>query len=343
MNSRWLLTSALFLGLALNPAATRLEYSPTEGAQIEKTFNGEFTVFIENVDATMNGQPMPIGMDEIDPSEREGVFSYSVEVLDVLKSVADGRATKLVRTYNTVEGTAEGGGNSEEGSFDELVGQSVEFVWDEEGELYTRSLVDEDAEVEDNLIQSLAAEIEMSGLLPEGEVSVGDTWEVPGEMMAALMVPGIDFYAASKLDSEESVEIPVEILDTLRTSMEEAIIECKFAGLSGDDEGELAVISYTLNAEVSLDLGDVLAEQMDEASEQMEMEMDEFTVDLSLELEGELLWNVKAGRFSSYEIKGEVALDGYMTMTMGGGQMELEGEAEASAEFVVEGEASAKS
>jgi len=342
MNSRWLLTSALFLGLAFAPAETRLEYSPTKGNEIEKSFSGEFTVYIEALDVTMNGQASPLSMDEMDPSEREGVFTYNLEVLDVFKGVAEGRTTELVRTYNAVEGTAEGGGDTEEGSFDDLVGQSVEFVWNEETEQYNRSVLDEDSDLEEDLVQSLAAEIDMSGLLPDGEVSIGDTWEVPGEMMVGLLIPGIDFDSAANVDSEAVGAIPDEIMSALRGSMEEAIIECKFSGLSGDGEAESAVIEYNLTAEVSLDLSEVMAEQMDEQAQQMEMEMDEFAVDLSLELTGEMLWNVQGHRFNSYEMSGEIALDAYMTMSMGGGQMEIEGEAEATSEFTVEGSATVK-
>ena len=342
MNSRWLLTSTLFLGLAFAPAETRLEYSPTKGNEIEKSFSGEFTVYIEALDVTMNGQASPLSMDEMDPSEREGTFTYNLDVLDVFSDVADGRATELVRTYNAIEGSAEGGGETEEGSFDDLVGQTVQFVWDEETEQYDRSVLDEDADLEEDLVQSLAVEIDMSGLLPENEVAVGDTWEVPGEMMAGLLVPGIDFKSAANIDNEAVAEIPGEIMDALRVSMEEAIIECKYSELSGDGDDESAVIAFTMTAEVSLDLGEVMASQMDEAAAQMEMEMDEFTVDLSLELTGEMLWNVKGHRFNSYEMNGEIALDAYMTMSMGGGQMEIEGEAEATSEFTVEGSATVK-
>jgi len=121
------------------------------------------------------------------------------------------------------------------------------------------------------------------------------------------------------------------------------VIECKFTGLSGDGEDESAVISFTMTAEVSLDLSEVMASQMEEQAQQMEMDMEEFSVDLSLELSGEMLWNVMGAHFDSYEMNGEIALDAYMTMSMGGGQMELEGEAEATAEFTVEGSATAKS
>ena len=342
MNSRWLLTSALFFGLAFTPAETRLDYSPTKGNEIEKSFSGEFTVYIEALDVTMNGQASPLSMDAMDPSEREGVFTYNLDVLDVFKDVADGRTAELIRTYNAVEGSAEGGGDTEEGSYDELVGQSVHFVWNEETEQYDRSALDEDADLEEDLLQSLAAEIDMSALLPDGEVAIGDTWEVPGEMMVGLLVPGIDFNSAANIDNEAMGEIPDEIMSALRGSMEESIIECKFSGLSGDGENESAVIAFTLTAEVSLDLAEVLAAQLDEQAEQMEMEMDEFTVDLSLELIGEMNWNVRGHRFDSYEMSGEIALDAYMTMAMGGGQMEIEGEAEATSEFTVEGTATVK-
>ncbi|MFT5287023.1 MAG: hypothetical protein ACI8TQ_003198 [Planctomycetota bacterium] len=342
MKTRLSLSLAILVGFALNPIGTRMEYGPAEGLKLTKSFTGEFTVVLDALDVTMNGEPFPVGIDDADPSDLEGMLSYSVELEEQVNSVSDGRVTDLTRTYSTVSGEVEGGGQSESSSMDELEGQAVRFVWDDETESYTRSLVDEDAEVEEKLLNSLDVEVDVLRLLPSGDIAVGDTWEVPAEAIGGLMIPGIDFVGARERNAEKMDEIPAEFMElfaTIQESLEDATIECKFSELSGEGADEVATITFTLAADLPLEIGDMVANQLADQEMPMEMEVDEFTIEFALELQGELVWNVQGGHFSSYEIGGEIGLDGYVTVSAGGGQMEMEGEAEASVEFNVSGSA----
>lgn len=339
MNTRWCMTILLGLGVAWAPAETRLEFGPAEGAKLKKTFEGNFSAFVEEMRMTMNGQEMPIGLGDVDPSEREGEFGYSMEVLDVFNGMTEGRVTDLMRTYSLIEGHYDAGGDSGEEAFEELEGQSIHFVWDDETEAYTRTVQDEKAELEEDLVNALSVELDMGAMLPEGEVSVGDTWERPGAVLANLLMPGIDFAAAAEMESDAEAEIPAELLEAFEEALEEAIIECEFTGMSGEGETESAIIAFSLVADLSIDAADAVASQMDANEMEMEMDLEELTIEFAIELEGELLWNVRGGHFHSYEVGGDLTVDAYMIMALGGGQMEMEGEAEASVEIEVEGSA----
>ena len=124
----------------------------------------------------------------------------------------------------------------------------------------------------------------------------------------------------------------------LEEALEDSVLLCTFRGFSGGEDGDLAVIELVLSTEASIDASATLMDMAAEAEAGIEPEIDEFTIDLALECEGELLWDPSRGVFSTFELEGEATIDIYLVATVeagGMGAIEVEGEAEMGLEIAI--------
>lgn len=338
MKLRWLFSSALVLLAAFHPVRARIAFVPEEGEETYRSFSVALTFGLEDLAMRVNDQEMPFGMGQFDPTDIEGEVTYDLEVVDRFTAVADGRATRIERRFETVETAYEVFEDSGEETMEELEGETVVFTWNAEDEDYDREW-GEDSDGDRDELEPLAADLDLLALLPPDDVEEGDSWEVPASALSGLLLPGIDFERAGESDIEGMDDVPVELIAPLREAMEETMLELTFVGLRGGDGGELALIELSFSSEVSIDISDVLAERMADQDE-VEADVDAFTLDLYLDLEGELLWDLAKGRFSSFEIDGDLAVDMYAeaTMRMGGpDSIPIEVEGELSGEISIEG------
>jgi hypothetical protein len=109
-----------------------------------------------------------------------------------------------------------------------------------------------------------------------------------------------------------------------------------FKGTREVDGDELAVIALNVKIDSARDMTDLVKEMMEKMEmppEAQNMEFDHMDIEYSLEGEGELLWDVKAGRARSFELSGPTRMTMDMGMSIevpGQGGMEFEQNLEMS-------------
>lgn len=332
MSMRWIPTAALVLCAAFHPARTELRYAPGEGSKVAKTFTVSAALGLESLSVRMNGQELPLD-EQIDMSEAEVQIDYELAVKDLFEAVAGGRAVKLARDYDQVSVKVEGMDDSDEKSMDELEGKRVVFTWNAEESRYDRAWGDGVEDGDEDVLKGLAADLDFRALLPPDDVDEGDAWEVPASELAVLFFPGFDPAHAAEMDpeglDEALAEIPGEVLDALRSALDESSLRCTFKGLRGGGEGgDLALIELAFESEAQLDLASLVLAALAQQDE-VDADVEEFSVDLYLDFTGSLLWDLKRGIFSSLELEGELQADVYVSANANMEQMSFPADLEA--------------
>lgn len=313
--------------LALTSVADTVAFQPKEGATLTRTLTSRSQMTMDDMSMTMNGSPMPMPM-EID---MEMQMEQTVRVADRYVEVAGGRPRVLRRTYESLEqqsrftmgGMPDGSSQDHEvrGESD-LEGKTVIFRWDEDEGAFRPRFPDDQGDAA--LLEGLEEDMDLRALLPEGPVSAGDTWQVEVRDLKALLMPGGNL----KIEPTEKIEgapgVGGDMGEMLGDMLEgEALAE--YRGTREIDGVRVGVIHLTLKISSSNDMTDKIAEQMGEGPEGAEMEIDHVDVDLRMEGEGNLYWDLAAGLPHSYEMSGTVKMqmDMAMKMSMGGNAMNL--------------------
>ncbi len=334
--------------IAWSTPAGEVSFHPAEGSSLTKTFSTETEMSLDNMALLINGSPPPMDLGDM---EMTIVDSRSVTVTDEYTAMGRGRPAKLQRTYVSLGGTTDvsvdmammGGTNENtiESSSD-LEGTTVVFTWDEDAGEYTTSFLDDDGD--DELLEGLAEDMDIRFLLPEdGTAAEGDTWEVPADALRHLIAPG----GRLSLIPEEMEEMgfggmgqgpqdPADILGDLDGSA-----SCEFSGMRDVDGKQVAVIKVTIEVSTANDMTEKILEQMEDAdlpAEVSNMEIQHMDIELEIESEGTLLWDVEAGVLYSLELSGTQTMLMDMAMAMdaeGMGAMELEQSFEMSGNFTL--------
>ncbi len=336
-----------FAILTLTPLqpADELVFEPQEGASLTRTFREKTELTLESAVMTRDGEE-----DVADDLELEVTNEREVALIDEVQKIADGRILSLARTYETLdahtfESATEGGREPEpmesRGS-SELEGAKVLFEWDETDEEYA-ARYDEDSEDHDeDFLEGLEAEVDLGGFLPEGEVSPGDSWEIEPEILAAILRPGGDLtHGLDPIEGRGEQELVILCFCFCLAECGEELegeVALEYEGRRETDDGELAVISFTveLTSERNvLDSMRTLAERMEVDMPELE-EMEEVSVEIELEGKGELLWNVEAGRAHSLELEGELELSFSTTIPRGPVEATMELQFVGTTEVTVE-------
>jgi hypothetical protein len=276
------------VALALCPFE-ELRFAPRQGATLRTTCEGEAHLELVSMEMTVDGAAhggMPVPEVSLE-------WRSELVFLDRHEEVDEGRVTRLERTYEALAETTDRSISAHEGDEQEtleaesdLEGRTVLFTWDADDEEYATAF--EGDEGDSDLLEGLAARIDLADFLPEDEVAEGDEWEVPVEAMRAVLEPGGDLQLVSEEegeggpDTDLGEELDGSVRATLRGSREE-------------DGRTLAVIGLEVEVEgvEERPLADGTGE---ETSEQ------------EFDLSGELTWDGEAGRLHALELTGELRL-----------------------------------
>lgn len=281
------------LCLALAPAADKLEFRVAAKSKLTRTLESKVEADSTSFAVTLGGEDLgDIGTPKIRIEQTE-----TVRVTDEYESVADGRATKLVRKYDELAGTemqsfhAPGGasGDGEEKTSEKqsaLEGQSVVFTWDDADDEYGAAWA-EGSKGDDELLDDLTASYDFTEFLPGKPVASGDTWELGKPQFAVLFSPSGELGLESADDEDDESELTQSLLENLGGKG-----KATYKGLR-EGEGNLAMIA--IEAEL----------RTTGASDQEDGENE---LSIQLELEGEILWDVDEGRLHSFSIDGKVAV-----------------------------------
>ncbi|MEM6673189.1 MAG: hypothetical protein AAF726_10105 [Planctomycetota bacterium] len=275
-----------------------------EGSTVTKTFVNELRLELVEIGIELDGEeqdPPSDGLPEVTIADDERIV-----FVDEYVSVADGRATELIRTFETLEDTStqaqrfpdgEGSEQSSEGE-SELEGKSVVFEWDDDDESYDVSFA-EDEDGDDDLLEGLEGDADFLFLLqPEDDVEVGDSWSVDGELFTRISSPGGNLKILSEGDDEEFSE---QFADGLVGDLEMTLE-------SIEDGVAVVSIEGQVDTEIEVDVETPDAPEGFEASQ---------TFSFSFDIEGKLEWDLESGVASSMELDAEVEMELLSTNSMG--------------------------
>ena len=142
-------------------------------------------------------------------------LELAVGVTEKLAGVKDGRATDLLRTFDSIHGKAEAGEESSEESFSDMEGKTVRFLWDGEKSEYKKSW--HECTGKDEILNTLSPDMDVSALLPAKKVAKGDKWEVGGSKVLSLLMPGLQ---PGSVDLDKA-GVPAEQAKAMQIMMDE--------------------------------------------------------------------------------------------------------------------------
>lgn len=188
-----------------------LRFAPEDGAGWERTFEERTTWLLDDVEMRLDGDPMPIDLPEIESTlERTAVLGAEVEM-------AEGERVRERRLFDELEGRYRMaftlGGQQAEFEFEQespLTNATVVFAADGDGEL--RAQWPEGEDRSDRLLEALAPDADLQGLLPEEEVEEGDSWSPEPAALAGLLAPSGGLGFVPSTDPGGDINVPVQAL-----------------------------------------------------------------------------------------------------------------------------------
>ncbi|MCP3917482.1 MAG: hypothetical protein GY711_18210 [bacterium] len=330
MTSRFLFTALIAtpLLLALQPRADAVHFQPEDGSSLAKEFSIEFTLSVGDITAFIDGQDLSEGI----PADLELAAEAAMLVTDEYLETVDGVPHEFIRTYDSLELYWEADDDSGEvDEFSELEGKSVKFDWDEEDESYQVTFHESDGD--EDLLQGLGADMDLRVLLPEGDVSEGDTWTVEATDLGAIFFFGSkleDLEIGDEEDADTTALIESELYPQFESMLDGFITECTYEG-----DGTIGV---SLQGEGSIDLTSFIEEiaalQVPDGFE-FDLNVDEAVVGINVDGEATLVWDLEAGHMTSFDMTSdfEILADVYIEVDLAGEAHELD----ASIELLGEG------
>tara|TARA_R110002074_G_scaffold290903_2_gene462739 strand:+ start:4317 stop:5381 length:1065 start_codon:yes stop_codon:yes gene_type:complete len=321
MRALYLLPTLLFL---VPETATTIRFEPKADVSVTKTFTQKADLEASAVEITLSGMEDDPAIDLSMSWERSHAFT------DTYLSSADGKATKLRRKFGDLEHEIQGelavesmGFNGEESSHaageSALTGKAVTFTRDADDADAVEVAWVEGEGGPDELLEGLLVDTDLLGFLPTKDVAVGDSWDVPGDALVRLLVPG--GASATELESdgdEASLEMTIVGLNLVFLSQfEETVGESQscdatatFTGEREVDGVRMAVLKLDVELETARDVSEVMRaflENLDDEDVTAELTGCDMTV--ALEATGELLWNLDAGHVHGLDLKGDLRIE----------------------------------
>lgn len=339
IQNRLSLVAALLLpALFSSPAAVvQIRFAPAEGSSVKKTFENTAEFTLDHLSLSMNGQESPM-QPEMEMSLNS---TQKVVVTDEYVANRDGAPKKLRRTYDELGNGVSMAmkmdmmGQSQSNDQDikgesELEGKQVVFTWDEEKGEYTRAF--ESSEGKETLLKDLDEDMDMRALLPKAEVKEGESWDIEVSSLASVLAPGGNLSILPQdMDADQmAMGMPGmgSMSDWLRGSLE-GTASGTFTSIREVEGEKLAVIKIIAKITVSKDMTEIVEDAMkkvDLPEEAQGMQIDHMDIDYKFEGEGELVWDLAAGRVHSFNFSGpsNLNMDMAMKLNAGGQEMSIE-------------------
>jgi hypothetical protein len=316
--------------LALAAPADELTFRPAEGLSLSKTFEEVQDLTMEDMTMIMNGNDMS----DMIQIEMSTTTTTSRTVLDTYVAMADGRPAKLERSFEslgsdaTVDANAMGQQDVQEmEGTSELEGLTTVFSWNDEEGAFDAAFP-EGEEGDEELLEGLHEDMDFRALLPEGTVAADDTWEVDPAEMIDVLAPGGDLKIVPEGMDEMMSMGPSPAGGDLSQLLGdiEGEVTAKYAGTQEVDGIQVGVIRFVVELSSYNDMTEMVQEMMGdselpEGAGDMDIEVEAVDVEWTFAGEGELLWNLEAGHFHSFELNGDVEMTMDMAMAVTGTPM----------------------
>lgn len=328
--SALLLFPALLLGL--NPAATRVKFSPSDGSSLTKTFENKATLTQDSF--TMTGAGTTPDM------EMTMTMNQKVTVTDEYTTVKDGAPKKLKRTFDELGGDSSMAmkmtvmGQTQENSQNirtksELAGKKVVFTWNAEKSEYVKAFDPEEDKAE--LLKDLAEDMDYRSLLPESEVKEGDTWSPDVTKVRHIFAPGGALALKPENADDASIKLGGDELSTLTNAMGDSLegeVKAELTGVKEVDGVSLATIHLKLKVHSATDMTEEVRKMIEKGDLPPGadgLEVDHVDMEFKFEGEGDLVWDIAGGHFKSFDLTGEqsISMDQGVKLEVMGKKMEL--------------------
>jgi hypothetical protein len=302
---RILLAAPVALGLlALALPSDDVSFHPPAGAEVKKRLVVEIELKPERMEFTLNGESMP--GEHVGGLDESALIRLAVTTTEKYVESRDGRPTDLLRTFDDLSLSLKSDSKQEEAPhFDRLEGKTVRFHWKDDGDAYERGF--HESEGDDVLLLGLSDDMDLRSLLPGKNVSEGDGWDVRGARLGAVFLPGgLPGEIAGDEDAGSLRSALEEIQAGLAKAIEESKVSCKYRGSRDEGGVHVAVIGFKLTGKGKVDLSKAVESLTED--EEVKPEVDA-TATLALEGEGELLWDLSAGRVHMFGMQLEADID----------------------------------
>ena len=311
-------------------------FRPEQGLELSKRVVSQSEVSLDEMTMSLNGQ-------EMDPSMFSMEMTTSVKqivaVTDRYAEPGAGRPAKLVRTFDELSSATEiamsnpmmGEMDAELDGQSDLEGLTVVFDWNADNEEYDVSF-GEDSSGDEGLLEGLVEAMDLREMLPDGEVSEGDTWEIDPDVLRQAFAPG----GAVKIEPDDDSMGDMMGMSGPQPSPDQFLgeiegeVSAEFGGVRDADGTRVAVVKLAIDVNSAKDLSEMIADMMADApfpeGVEIEMDVESFDMEFLFEGTGELLWNLEAGVMHSLEISGEITqiIDTSMNMNMNGNEQAIE-------------------
>jgi len=330
--------------LALTLPASEIVFAPAEGQSVTRKWTNQIHLSLDDMQMTMNGQPLPMEIE----MEMDIDGTTEVEVTDRFVAMAEGRPSKLRRTFDAVGSTGSfamemammpGGGQTRDiNASSELEGKTVTFSWDPDEETYGADWFE--SEGDDKLLEGLTEDMDLRVLLPRAGIEEGETWEIDVKRLTGILAPGGNMALVPDLDEDMGGMPGMEGMgsgmgDMIGESLE-GTATAEYKGTREMDGVTVAVIRLTIDVESTNDMTEKVMEQMGQMPDEVgEVSVEYMDVEIDIEAEGTLYWNVEAKHAHSMDLSGsmKMVMDTAMTMSPGGQEMQMEQMMEMSGSF----------
>ena len=300
-----------FFCLAAAPIAKELVFRPEAGSTVSKVFETSLELGLDDLLVNFNGQEMDPALMGMDMDQANMSVVATVELQDEYGETKDGRPLRLTRQFETINANVEfGDGESETANDSDLEGATITFEWNAKNGSYDLSSEDEGLNLDK--ISHAGEDTDLRSLLPEGEVEIGDEWQLKGPAVLSVLWPGVDLAKAkqalaSQMDGES---IPFPIDEVIGELLETSVLQCTYTGSREDDGNTYQVIELASEVEQQMEMGEILLEFI-RTNSPSEADMDlTADVEIAAMLQGELLWDSAAGHFRQCDMEIELALLG---------------------------------
>ncbi len=351
MNKQAILCLSAALGPALLAASLsgdKIEFRAAEGLSLRRDFTSVHHLTLDDMEISQNGQPLPMEIQ----MDMEMDMRLNIGITDEYVSMGTERPAKLVRSFDELGQQSEfsmksdqiPGGNQDKsiGAESELEGKKVVFAWDADSSAYRTSF--DSGEGDESLLEGLEEDMDLRFLLPGKEVAEGDTWEVDVKKLRLLLSPGGDLKLKP---SEEDMGGMggMQGMDSMSdfSSMFDDLVQgtatAEYRGQRDIDGVSCGVILLKLDISASADLTEQIGAMAQELPEGMgDMEIERMDLEVEIEGEGTIHWDLAAGVPHSYELPGKLGMtmDMGFAISMGEQSLKIEQHLELSGSFTHE-------
>jgi hypothetical protein len=320
--------------LSFSGAADRVAFAPEKGLTLKRTVENRMTMDLEDMTLDLDGQDMTAMMGGL--PEMSFTTTMNVVVSDEYVEVAEGRPAKLKRTFDTIGANtvvdvsmAGEGESNETPTTSDLEGGTVLFTWDEEKGEFVASWANEGETRDAELLEGLEEDMDLRAFIPGRDLEPGESWDIDPIALGALLFPGGDL--GMKGEEAEDMEMDMSQFEDMFTEMltqyEDALAglldgerKATYEGMREVDGRTLAVISFKIDTDGSMDMSSMIADAIDKIGEitempaEVDMQIGAANLTMAFDGTGQLLWNPRRGTFESLTIEVDMTMGMELSM-----------------------------